>query len=690
MRIRIPAGGLSLLFFASCLASKEPPPESLVPPVTELPDPRDCSRIDPGRPSLHRLNRAEYDNTVRDLLDDDTGPAADFPADDHGFGFDNIADVLAMSPLLFEKYQISAENLVTATLARPFEGPMGRRFEAEITGSEQGAAFRDWGWNLYVNGEITATFRVDTAGEYEVAARAFGQQAGAEPARMELRIDGNVVQTFDVRAVEAGPEIYRVRRQLAAGAHTLTAAFINDFYMPENPEGDRDRNLVVDWIEYSGPHDFTAEDPERRARVMVCDPAASSREDCARQIFAAFGQRAWRRPLTAPELDRLVRLAGVAWAEEDPFDTGIALGLEAMLSSPHFVYRVELDPQPESLTPHPLTGHELASRLSYFLWSSMPDQELFTLAAQDRLSDPEVLAAQVRRMLQDEKAEALVENFGGQWLYVRGLDDVNPDYAFFPTWDDELSSAMRGETSEFFRTFLREDRSALSMFDADFTFLNDRLAAHYGLPAPGSDALVRVSLTGDQRGGLLTQGSILTVTSHPRRTSPVRRGKWVLEQLLCSSPPPPPPGVEGFPEEVDPTASLRERFEAHRSQETCRGCHESMDAIGFSLENFDAIGAWRTDDSGFDIDARGVLPDGRAFEGPRELAQVIKADPKLPACMVEKAFIYSLGRGPTAHDRCTLEAIEQAFATGGHTFESLFVGVATSKAFTERRGEPVQ
>jgi hypothetical protein len=678
---------LSSVVLGACLADKGTPLSIEPEEPTELPDPNDCSKIDPGRVTIHRLNRAEYNNTVRDLIEDDTRPADDFPADDHGFGFDNIADVLAMSPLLFEKYQIASENLVLETLKRPFAGPERRRLEAEVIGSDAGAMYHDWGWNLYVVGEVASSIQVAVEGEYELSARAFGQQAGGEPAKMELTVDGRTIRTFDVTAVEATPEVYRARTRLARGAHQVGFAFTNDFYRPENPEGDRDRNLIIDWVEYVGPLDVDAEDPARRARVMICDPEASSNEACARQIFAAFGRRAWRRPLTGEELDRLVALAGVAWAEQDPFDVGIAIGLEAMLLSPHFVFRVELDPNPASIAPHPLTDHELASRLSYFFWSSMPDDALLDLADRGELSDPEVLAREVRRMVGDEKAKALVDNFGGQWLWTRALDDVNPDYAFFPSWDHDLGAAMRAETDSVLHTFLTEPLSALDLIDAPFTFLNDRLASHYGLPLPGSERPVRVPIQSAQRGGLLTHGSVLTVTSHPRRTSPVRRGKWVLEQLLCTSPPPPPPGVEGLPEQVNPSASLRERFEQHRSQEVCKNCHKLMDPIGFSLEHFDAIGAWRDTDSGYAIDASGVLPGDKRFDGHAELARILKEDPALPSCIVQKVFTYALGRGPTDRDRCSLDEIGGSFQSGGYTFESLFQSLASSAPFTQRRGE---
>lgn len=641
-----------------------------------------CTAPDPGRVTVHRLNRAEFDNTVRDLLLEDARPAADFPPDDHGFGFDNNADVLATSPLLVEKYAQAAEDLVTRALDRGAPAATTQRFEAEVVGGDQGGATED-AWNLYTNGVVSADVTIATAGAYTITVRAWAQQAGPDPARMEVRVDGQVAQTFDVPQTASNPALFTVRQTLRAGGHTIGAAFINDFYQAPD-----DRNLFVDYLELAGPEGVMVTDPAKRARVMVCDPAASTNDDCARQIFAAFGRRAWRRPLAADELDRLVALARVAWMEGDAFDVGVGLGLQGILLSPKFTFRVEVDPDVTVRTPHPLTDHELAARLSYFLWSSMPDDALSGLADRGELSRPEVLAAEVRRMIRDPKARALTENFAGQWLYTRALDNVSPDYQVYPSWSAELGRSMRAETEAFFQYFLTADASALDMLDADFTFVDDRLAAHYGLSAPGSTTPVRVPLAGSERGGLFTQASLLTVTSHAKRTSPVKRGKWVLENILCSAPPAPPPGVEGIPEQVNPNASLRTRFEQHRSNPTCAGCHATMDPIGFSLEHFDGVGAFREKDSGYDIDDSAQLPDGRSWSGARGLATALKTDPRASRCMTEKMFVYALGRGPTSDDRaCGIPAIEREFAAGGHRMEQLVTRIVSSPAFTTRRAE---
>ncbi len=646
---------------------------------------------DPGRVTIHRINRAEYDNTVRDLLGTTTQPAADFPYDDHGYGFDNIADVLSTAPLLVEKYEAAAELLVDELLATPFEGPVRSQFEAEDLGGSTGALFGGGtAWNLYSNGTVSQTFEVEIPGAYNVSTRVFGQQGGPDPVRIEVTIDGRSLGgALDVPETSASPRTIEVRvDDLTAGTHTLSVAFLNDYYDADNGV---DRNLIVDWLAVEGPLDYNppANNPEAYARVMVCDPTAMDRDECAAEIVSRFAKRAWRRPVTEDEVNRLVALANIAFAEGDGFDVGIGLSLQAILLSPHFLFRVELDPVPTSTEPHALSPHELATRLSYFLWSSMPDDRLMSLADDGTLRDEAVLRQEVRRMLEDSKADALVDNFAGQWLYTRALDDAFPDPNVYETWNDELKASMRAETRMFVKTFLSEDKNFIDMLDADFMYLNDPLARHYGLPEPGSPTeLVRVDMTGARRGGFLTQGTFLTVTSRPRRTAPVIRGKWILEQLLCDGPPPPPANVPGFPEGMEVTGSVRERTEAHRADPSCRGCHEVMDPLGFALEHYDGVGAWRDRDGEYAIDSTGTLPDGRAFADAQELAQILKSDPNTPHCMTEQAFVYALGRGHEVHDVCSISDITEAFNEGGNTFSALVEAMVTHPSFTMRRGEP--
>ncbi len=641
---------------------------------------------DPGRVTLHRLNRAEYANTVRDLLGTTLRPSDDFPTDDRGYGYDNIADVLSLSPLQIELYFNAAEALVAEALTVAQTG--ARRYEAEAMQASTGAAHRGTAFNLNSAGNLQQSVPIATAGQYRIAARAFGQQAGTEPARMTIDVDGRAIETVDVTAVESTPATYEAMVELEAGNAIIGVSFLNDYYVAE-PRADR--NLVVDWVEIEGPLGVASDNP-LRAKVLVCEPDAAAPEPCLREIGETFGRRAFRRPLTDAELDRLVTLPRAALAAGDDTESATRLLLRAILISPNFLFRVEVDPDPSSAAPHALTDHELAARLSYFLWSSMPDPMLDAVADRGQLQDPAVLREQVARMLQDEKAEALLDNFAGQWLFIRALDDHVPDYAAYPDFDEGLRVAMRKESELYVREFLFGQETLDRLLTADFSFVNGRLAEHYGLPGAAAmgDEFQRVSLRGTPRAGLLTQGGLLTVTSYPARTSPVKRGKWVLEQLLCSGPPPPPPGVEGLMPEAMPTGSLRERMEAHRSNPICASCHTSMDPIGFGFENYDGIGAHREDDQGFAIDASGMLPSGQSFNGPIELATLLAGDTRLPHCMAQQLFTYALGRGIEPIDGDDLMAVTESFVSSGYRFRDLAAAIAISPAFRMRRGETAE
>ena len=614
---------------------------------------------DPGRVTLHRLNRAEYTNTVRDLLGSTLRPADDFPADDRGYGYDNIADVLSLSPVQIEMYFNAAQALIDDAMAVSQVG--AHRYEAEAMEATLGSVFRDTAWLLNSAGSVQQTLTIDTAGDYRVAVRAWQDQAGTDPARMTIDINGAAVQMFDVTALEAAPAVYELEVHLDAGTATVAATFTNDYYVA-SPMADR--NLLVDWVEVQGPLGVTSDNP-RRAQIMVCEPDAADPGPCLRTVAAAFGRRAFRRPLQSREVDALVALPLAAIAAGDDVESATRLMLRAVLVSPNFVFRVETDPDPASPAAHALNDHELASRLSYFLWSSMPDDVLLDLADQGKLHEPATLRAQVTRMLADKKADALVSNFAGQWLFTRSLDDREPDYTLFPEFDEELRGAMRNETELYFREFLFGNEGMDRLLTGDFTFLNDRLARHYALPSPGT-AFKRVSLSGGQRLGLLTQGSFLFVTSYPTRTSPVKRGKWVLEQLLCTSPPPPPPNVPSLVQDAMPTGSLRERMEEHRANPVCASCHTVMDPIGFSFEHYDAVGHYRDTDNGFAIDPAGMLPDGTTFSGPLELAPLITADERFARCAVQQLFTYALGRGTEAYDDDDITTITDAFVAGGY------------------------
>ncbi len=643
--------------------------------------PGESEVCDPGRVTLRRLNRTHYDNTVRDLLGDESRPARSFPDDDIGHGFDSLGDVLSVSPLHIERYEASAQSLVEATLRRPVPRE-AMRYEAEVVGADVGAAFRDLGWNLWSNGEMSFEVFVRDEADYIIDVGAFGQQAGPDPVSMALLVDRNEVQRFDVEGTFIAPGIYSHRLRLEPGGHRIGVAFLNDYYAPDAPDPqDRDRNLIVDYVEVDGPID-PAFDPARRAQVMGCEPAGPDDLDCAREVVTTFARRAWRRPLEAEEAERLMSLVQLAIDEGDDVEVGIQLALRATLLSPHFIYRVELDADPTSAEPHRLSDHELATRLAYFIWSSTPDEALLAAADAGALQDAAKLSEQIARMLDDPKAKALVEDFGDQWLHTRAMLDVAPDYNYFPDFDDALRASMITEARLYLGEFFEGNQDLRELMRGQFTYLDERLASHYGLPAPEGGAFRRVDLEGSARGGLLTLGSVLTVTSFPTRTSPVKRGKWVLEQLLCTPPPAPPPGVEAELGEVDSQASLRERLAQHRQDPTCAACHDAMDPIGLGMESFDGIGAYTP------VDSSGELPDGQRFDGAVELAGILAEDERLTDCASEKLFIHALGRGPEPSDHCGLTQLREAWGDEGYGARDLVHLMAASRAFTHRRGEP--
>jgi len=430
--------------------------------------------------------------------------------------------------------------------------------------------------------------------------------------------------------------------------------------------------------------------PPARARIFSSPAAPGKTNEWTRSILGRFAGRAFRRPATEEEISRLAGLVQQRAEQGEPAASAISLGLQAVLVSPHFLFRGEFQ-RGHGASPgnQPIDEFALASRLSYFLWSSMPDEELFALAEKGKLRHR--LEAQVRRMLRDSRSHALVENFGGQWLQTRNLKWIAPDAAAFPGFDEELRAAMAAETEEFFGNLLRQDLSVLEFLNADYSFVNERLARHYGLKGVEGPQFRRVSLAGSPRRGILTQAGILTLTSNPTRTSPVKRGKWVLENLLAQAPPPPPPGVPPLKEDKADVAgaSLRQRMERHRSDPMCASCHAQMDPIGFSLENFDGIGAWREQDGSFPIDASGKLPAGEHFEGAEGLRQILAGTRRSQflRCLSEKLLTYALGRGLEYYDRCAVDQVVRETEKGGCRWSALVLSVVKSAPFQLRRGE---
>ncbi|MEL6543398.1 MAG: DUF1592 domain-containing protein [Myxococcota bacterium] len=452
--------------------------------------------------------------------------------------------------------------------------------------------------------------------------------------------------------------------------------------------GNQTRLMAVDWFQVEELGTPPPPNPLRDA-VVECDPETLGAPQCARQVFSAFGTQAWRRPLTGEELDRLLALAELAWDQGEEFSVGVDLGLEAILLSPNFMFRVELDADPGSGESHPLSDYELASRLSYFLWSGPPDEALLSLAEAGTLGSDEVLNAQIDRMLASPRAQELHRNFGGQWLFVRELDHVAPSSEIFPDFDESLRAAMKSELGEFFASFQNQDRDLRELFTTTEFYLNDRLAQHYGVEAVGSEKSVPISVETTGRVGILGMSGVHTLTSAADHTSVTKRGKWILGQFFCDEPPPPPPDVEGLAPNVDPTAPTRVQLAQHRENPTCAGCHLYMDPLGLSLEHFDAVGRYRSlDENGHPADDTAELPDGRVLDGIAELGPALAEDPEVQRCVVEQMLTYAVGRGFVTKDTCGIEALRTAWADGSYRYSALVRAIVLSPYFRTRRGTP--
>jgi hypothetical protein len=658
----------------------------------------DCRLVDdPGRVTIRRLNRAEYNNTIRDLVGVDFNPAKDFPSDDVGYGFDNIGDVLSLPTLLMEKYLDAAETItdkaiVTVDSSKTTKRFSGRNLKITSGGSPGPRDFQ----RLSSTGEVYATFNFPQTGEYLLRAEAAADQAGTELAKMEFRIDGKKIKVFDVKKHRV-PDEYEIKVRVTKGRRKFAAAFINDYYNPKakNPQ-QRDRNLAVRFLEIKGPLGLPAKNlPTTHTRILFTKPGAKKTvAQAAREILTKFATRAFRRPATTDEINKLVRLVEFVIKQNDSFERGIQVAVQSVLVSPHFLFRVENDPNPNNAqSKHSVKDYELASRLSYFLWSSMPDSQLFQLAAKGELHRPEVLEKQVQRMLADPKANAVTQNFAAQWLNLRILDTVTPDTKRFPTFNGKLRSAMRQETELFFQEVMTKNRSILDFLDGNFSFLNERLAKHYGVPGVKGDQFRKVEFTGalaKQRAGVLTHASILTITSNATRTSPVKRGKWILANIFDTPPPPPPPGVPELDEKKIATGklSLRKQFEIHRQNPVCASCHDKMDALGFGFENFNAIGSWREKDGKAPVDSSGTLPSGKSFSGPVELVRILKQQKaEFARCFTRKLLTFALGRGLEDYDKCAVDEIIQKAAKTNYRFTTIVTEIVKSKPFLMRRGD---
>lgn len=637
--------------------------------------------VDAAPVAIHRLNRAQYNNTVRDLLGTRLTPADRFPEDDFGYGFNNIARVLSVSLTHTEQYFQAADLLVEDALDRALAG--GRQhYEAEHLGGVHVVPGEDRALLNRGGSILVLELEADAAGEHELQIRAGQQAGGPDDAIMAVQVDGVEIARRTVAAPEGAMQTYRIPLQLSMGPHTVEIEFINDYWV----EGVADRNLAVDWVSLQGQDGATLD-------LIPCDITTGAA--CARQFIREFGQRSWRRPLTSPEVERLAAL--YSEAASDSLRTGLDQVMRAMLLSPHFLYRPELDASVNSTRPRALNAWELASRLSYFLWSSLPDDTLFARAADGTLVNESVLRAEVRRMLDDERAAALVENFAVQWLKFDKVQEANPNLTRYPDFDAALVQSMRQESRLFLHEWIASNAPVSELLAADYSYIDARLAAHYGVSAPAGDTFVKHRWQGSERRGILGHAAILTATSHPSNTSPVLRGAWALEKLLCKAPPPPPPGVENLADDGDQEGlTTRQRFEMHRDSSTvCYSCHVLMDPIGFGLENFNAIGQWRTMENGEPVDASGALPGGTQFRGPLELSAILAESPELPLCVTQHLMTYALGRGVEAlasddgHEPPDYPAVYRIYentAPNGHRIRDIIEEIVLSPAFRMRRG----
>jgi hypothetical protein len=676
----------------------------------------------PGRTPAHRLNRVEYVNAIRDLLSLDIDGQALLPADPVGYGFDNIGDILSMSPALLERYMTAAGTIsrlavgstgirpITQTYSIPYTLWQVERVSEDLPfGSRGGLAVRHY---FPLDGEYLIKIVLQRA--YQNQIRGLNERN-----QIELRLDKRLIEQFAVGAegpraawaAVTAPSMYEqtadqgleVRVDVKAGTRLLGAAFVKETAEPEGVleprtgvttlSYSRDRNalMALDRIEISGPYNpITPEDTPSRRRIFVCMPGNGlSEEGCAHRIVSSLAQRAFRRPVAETDLEPLMALYREERAKGD-FELGVAAVLRGILIDPEFLFHIERDPAdaaPGSV--YPISDVELASRLSFFLWSSIPDEELLQAAESGKLHNPVVLKGQIARMLRDPRSNALIKNFFGQWLLLRNVRTRSPDPGAFPDFDENLREAMQKETELFVESQFREDRGVVDLISANYTFLNDRLAAHYGIPNVYGSHFRRSTFADTMRGGLLGQASILMVTSYPNRTSPTQRGLWVLDNLLGAPPPPPPPNVPSLPEdsgEHGTAASMRERMERHRTNPVCASCHARMDPLGFALENFDGVGMWRITEGNKPVDASGALPDGTHFEGPNGLRVILlNRRGEFVQTVTEKLLTYALGRGLEYYDAPAVRGITHEAALNNDRWSSLIVGIVRSTPFRMRR-----
>ena len=677
---------------------------------------RAAARINPGAPALHRLNRTEYANAIRDLLDLEIDATALLPVDDSSSGFDNNADSLGVSPALMDRYLAAASKISRLAVgdatvapsekiyALPNDLTQNYHVEGLPFGTRGGALIRH---NFPADGEYIIAVELSRGG-----GGVFAGVANTKGEELEVSVNSERVKLFNLqggRAPEEDSDLagLQVRTPVKAGLQAVGVTFIAKNYAPaEDTLQPYLRSMLPGAVWTVTPHvgsitikgPFKTEgvgDTASRRRIFTCRPASTQKEiACAKEIVATLARRAFRRPVTDQDLETLL-VFYQGGRNKGTFDDGIEMALRRILASPEFMFRFEHEPLVKPGETYRLSDVELASRLSFFLWSSIPDDELMKQASQGKLKDPAVLQQQVRRMLADPRSKELVSNFAGQWLYLRNLQSLAPALEEFPDFDDNLRQAFRTETELFFDSIVHEDRSVLDLLTAGYTFVNERLARHYGIPNIYGSQFRRVALEADSpRRGLLGQGSILMATSLATRTSPVLRGKWILENILGTPPPEPPPNVPALKENTRPidkstetvqVLSVRQRMEEHRTNPVCASCHKMMDPIGFALENFDAVGQWRTQDGRIPVDASGQLVDGIKIDGPMQLrAALLGYSDQFLRTVTEKLLTYGLGRSVEYYDQPVIRSIVRDSARENYRFSSLILGIVKSTPFQMR------
>jgi hypothetical protein len=663
----------------------------------------------PGRPTLHRLNRAEYANAVRDLLALEIDVSELLPADDAGYGFDNIGDVLTVSPTLMERYLLAASKISRQAVGDTTMPPSYATYSLSHLLHQDDRMSEDL--PLGSRGGTTIQHRFPVDGEYEILV---DMQRGrndeilgtGRERKLDLRLDDQSLQVFTLPArgrrgadinqgVRKGTEPeanLKVRIPVKAGTHTIAAALQKDTVLPEGiifrERGDvvRAHFEGVGAISITGPYNVQGPGAtESRDKIFVCHPTAAAEEEaCAEKIFANLAHRAYRRPIAADDMPQLMALYKQG-ADTGGFESGVRLAVQKILVSPEFIFRAEFDPAGVAAgSAYQVSDIDLASRLSFFLWSSIPDDELLAVAERGELSNPSVLEAQVRRMLADPRSKALVNNFVGQWLFLRNIPNLQPDITAFNYFDDNLRDALKKETELVIENELRDDRSIVHLLTTDYTYVNQRLAEHYGIKGIYGNEFRRVAVDDPKRQGLLGQASIMMVTSYPNRTAPTIRGKWVLEQLLGTPPPPPPANVPFLKEdESHMKLSMRQRMEEHRVSPNCAVCHAIMDPIGFALDNFDGLGKWRDADGDEVIDPAGILPDGTKFDGPVGLRNIMVGKKRglFVENFTERLLTYALGRGVEEYDRPVIRKIVRETAADDNKWSSIILSIVKSKPF---------